>query len=46
LLFGATNPDVWAPKNRNVRVLSAENGRLSNLEIGSVQAAITGALCD
>jgi heptosyltransferase-2 len=46
LLFGATNPDVWAPKNKNVKVLSAQNGRLSNLEIASVQAAITAALCD
>jgi heptosyltransferase-2 len=41
LLFGATNPDVWAPKNRNVKVLSAESGQLSNLQIVSVQAAIT-----
>jgi len=46
LLFGPTNPAVWAPKNKNVEVLSAESGRLSDLEIGSVQAAITAALCD
>jgi heptosyltransferase-2 len=45
LLFGPTNPDVWAPKNKNVRVLCAQSGRLSDLEIESVQAAVTAALC-
>jgi heptosyltransferase-2 len=45
LLFGPTNPGVWAPKNKNVRVLSAQGGRLSDLDIGSVRAAITAALC-
>ena len=44
LLFGATNPDVWAPKNRNVRVLSAESGRLSDLEIADVRAVVAAAL--
>jgi heptosyltransferase-2 len=46
LLFGSTNPDVWAPKNKNVRVLNAQSGRLSDLELGSVQAAITTVLSD
>ena len=44
LLFGPTNPDVWAPKNKNVRVLSAQSGRLSDLEIGDVRAAVVAAL--
>jgi heptosyltransferase-2 len=44
LLFGPTYPDVWAPKNRNVRVLSAESGQLSDLEITQVEAAATAAL--
>ena len=46
LLFGATNPDVWAPRNKNVRVVAAPSGRLSDLEITQVEAAITAALWD
>jgi heptosyltransferase-3 len=46
LLFGPTDPNVWAPRNKNMQVIRAPNGRLSDLEIGSVQAAITAALCD
>ena len=40
LLFGPTNPDVWAPKNDNVRVLKAPNGRISDLKIEQVEAAL------
>jgi heptosyltransferase-3 len=40
LLFGPTNPDVWAPKNTNVRVLKAPNGRISDLKIEQVKAAV------
>jgi heptosyltransferase-3 len=40
LLFGSTNPDVWAPKNGNVRVLKAPNGRISDLKIEQVEAAL------
>jgi heptosyltransferase-2 len=45
LLFGPTAPDVWAPKNDNVRVLSAPHGRLSNLQIETVEADLAGLLC-
>jgi heptosyltransferase III len=44
LLFGPTDPNVWAPRNKNVRVLSAQSGNLSDLEIGSVEAAVAAAL--
>ena len=40
LLFGPTNPDVWAPKNNNVQVLQAPNGSISDLKIEQVEAAL------
>ncbi len=40
LLFGPTNPDIWAPKNTNVRVLKAPNGRISDLKIEQVKAVL------
>ena len=40
LLFGPTNPDVWAPENNNVRVLKAPNERMSSLKIEEVEAAL------
>jgi hypothetical protein len=40
LLFGPTDPNVWAPRNKNVQVLSAPNGRLGDLKIEEVQTAI------
>jgi heptosyltransferase-2 len=44
LLFGPTDPNVWAPRNENVRVLCAPGGRLSNLGIAPVAAAVAGAM--
>ncbi len=45
LLFGPTDPDVWAPKNEKVQILSAPNARLSDLRIEQVEAAFARLLC-
>ena len=44
LLFGPTDPDVWAPRNKNVRILRAQSGKLSDLKIAWVQAALATQL--
>jgi heptosyltransferase-2 len=44
LLFGPTDPNVWAPRNENVRVLRAQSGRLNDLDITQVRAAVRRAL--
>src|SRR6266576_4292257 len=44
LLFGPTDPNVWAPRNENVRVLQAQSGSLNDLDIAQVRAAVTTAL--
>jgi ADP-heptose:LPS heptosyltransferase len=43
LLFGPTDPDVWAPRNDNVQILRAPSARLSDLRIEHVEAAFAGA---
>ena len=37
LLFGPTDPAVWAPKNKNVRVIRAPDGDLRNLDVDVVR---------
>ena len=44
LLFGPTDPDVWAPMNENVEVIRAMSGKLSDLGIIEVEAAVATAL--
>jgi len=44
LLFGPSDPNIWAPRNENVRVLRADSGRIEDLKIESVEAAITAAV--
>ena len=44
LLFGPTDPDVWAPRNDNVQILRAPNSRVSDLSIEQVAAAFASVL--
>jgi len=44
LLFGPTDPNVWAPRNENVQILRAPSGRLNDLGIAPVKAAVAAAL--
>jgi heptosyltransferase-2 len=44
LLFGPTDPNIWAPRNENVRVLRGQSGRLNALDLSQVRAAVTTAL--
>jgi len=40
LLFGPTDPAIWAPKNENVCVLRAPNGETSSLRYETVRDAL------
>jgi len=40
LLFGATDPDVWAPLNENARIVCAPNGNLRCLDVDPVRDAL------
>jgi heptosyltransferase-2 len=40
LLFGPTDPNVWAPTNKNVRVIRAPNGDLRKLDVDFVRDAL------
>jgi heptosyltransferase-2 len=44
LLFGPTDPDVWAPRNENVQVVRPPSGKLDDLQIETVEAALAAAL--
>jgi heptosyltransferase-3 len=43
LLFGPTDPNIWAPCNNHVRVLRAPNGSLTDLGVEAVEAALAAA---
>ena len=43
-IAAATDPNVWAPRYEKVEVLRAPTGKVNDLEIAAVQAALTKAL--
>jgi ADP-heptose:LPS heptosyltransferase len=43
LLFGPTDPEIWAPENRNVQILRAPGPKLGDLSVGEVETALTTA---
>jgi heptosyltransferase III len=40
LLFGPTNPAVWAPQGENVTVIRASDGNLRSIGVGHVRSAM------
>jgi len=40
LLFGSTDPAIWAPLSENVQVICGANGTIDNIEVGVVKDAI------
>jgi heptosyltransferase III len=40
LLFGPTDPAIWAPRNKNVRVLRSKTGVMEDIGVTAVDAAI------
>jgi heptosyltransferase-2 len=44
LLFGPTDPTVWAPRNKNVQVLRPQSGGLEDLRIAEVKVALAAVL--
>lgn len=43
LMFGPSDPEIWAPANKNVRVVLAPDAALSRLEVAAVRSAIERA---
>lgn len=44
LLFGPTDPEIWAPLNQNVSVIRAPGGRMEDLDIATVSNTLVTAL--
>src|SRR4030095_3091207 len=44
LLFGPSDPDIWAPMNENVEVIRAVSAKLSDIGIIEVEAAVAALL--
>ena len=45
LLFGPTDPDLWAPPYPAVEIVRAPDGTMDSLTLATVRAAVEAALC-
>ncbi|MGA2764526.1 MAG: glycosyltransferase family 9 protein [Spirochaetia bacterium] len=43
-LFGASDPEVWAPRGKSVQVVAAPDGRMGSLSVETVFSACQGLL--
>src|SRR5438067_7542359 len=46
LLFGPTDPDIWAPQNENARVIRAPKRDLQDIDVAKVEPAVAASLCE
>jgi heptosyltransferase III len=46
LLFGPTDPQVWAPRNENAHIIRAKSGVMEDIGIALVEGAIAASLCE
>lgn len=44
LLFGPTDPAIWAPQNAGVKVIAADSGNLRQISVERMQTVIEEAL--
>ncbi|RKY65305.1 MAG: hypothetical protein DRP99_00395, partial [Candidatus Latescibacterota bacterium] len=44
VIFGPTEPEVWGPRGRNVRVVRASSGRTEDVPLQEVQEALVALL--
>jgi heptosyltransferase-2 len=42
LLFGATNPAIWAPLNDKLRLIRGDDGKIENIQVHEVEEALRG----
>lgn len=46
LLFGPTDPAIWAPANPGVRIIQSDSGKTDDIALASVEAMVDSLLAD
>ncbi len=44
LLFGPTDPEIWAPQNQNVKVIRPSSARIEDVDVADVELALAALL--